>query len=139
MVSWSSNVILGPAQGPDSCAIGADLGPVAAHLGSVEAKGYDRVCPLRLSLLDHPLYDLLPAGDEVLGHPLQLATDQRLQPGPDLGADIPGPDGEPEHFPEYLCDLVTRNVIHGADCLASDFVQQDPRIFRPHLRGLLVF
>ena len=51
-------------------------------------KGDDRVCALRLRLLDQPLGGVVAAIGEHLCHPLELAADERLGRRADLGARI---------------------------------------------------
>src|SRR5947207_5336676 len=95
-----------PSACPDRGAVGADLSPVAAHLGCVEAHCNDRVGALRLRLFHHAIDHLLATVDERLRHPFQLAADYRLQSRAELRTDVARPDGESENLPERLDDLV---------------------------------
>lgn len=72
---------LPPAGHLDGRAVRTDLGPVVAHVRRVEAEGDDGIGSLRLGFVNHSLDDLFPAGDEVLGHPLELAADEGLEAG----------------------------------------------------------
>src|SRR5664280_1469484 len=100
---------------PHGCAVGADLGPVGTHLTGVEPHSQDGVRALGPRLVHHPLHDLVAALDQCGGHPPELATDQRLELGAELGADVAGPHGQAENLTEHLGDGVPRQVVHRRD------------------------
>jgi hypothetical protein len=52
---------------------------------------------------------------EILGHPLQLAAEHRLQPGTELGERVSGANGQPEHFAAHALDVPARDVVGGHD------------------------
>src|SRR5674536_182692 len=74
-----------------------------------------RVRALGPRLVHHPLHDLVAALDQCGGHPPELAADQRLELGAELGADVAGPDGQAENLTEHLGDGVPRQVVHRRD------------------------
>src|SRR5690242_7167386 len=69
-------------------AVGADLGPGVAHLRGVEPHRDDRVRAVPRRGGRQPVDRLLAAGLQVLRHPLELATRQRLERRADLRADV---------------------------------------------------
>src|SRR5689334_14321519 len=95
---------------PYGRSVRADLRPVVAHVGGVEAHGDDRVAAFGLGLFDHAVDYLLAAVDERLRHSLQLSAQDRLQARSDLGADVAGANGETEDLTQRLGDFVARQV-----------------------------
>src|ERR1700722_3813600 len=91
----------------DGGAVGADLLANAAQLVDVEAHREDRIVPSDRGDLDQPVLGLDPAGRQQLGHAAELTADERLEAGADLRPDVPSPDGDAEHFPDYFRDLVS--------------------------------
>src|ERR1700733_14224018 len=99
----------------DRGAVVADLRPVLAHLGGVEAHRHDGVAAPGLRLLRHPVDHLVAAVDQVLRYPLELAAGHRLEGGTELGADVAAPDRQAEHLAQDLGYLVARDVVHRRD------------------------
>ena len=91
---------------------------VGLPLEEFDARWYGdlaRVRALRLRLFDHPVHDLLPALRERLRHPLQLAAEDRFEPGSELRADVARAHGEAHDLAQHLHDLMPRELVRRRD------------------------
>src|SRR6185295_19113630 len=86
----------------DRGAVGADLLPAAADLGSVEAHRQDGISVTHHGLVHQPLLGLHPAVYQHLCLAAQLAAHERLEPRADLRAEVPGAHGQSEDLADHV-------------------------------------
>src|SRR5690242_19516531 len=99
----------------DRGAVGNDLLVALADLVRVEPHREDGVGASAVRLVDEALDGLLTGLHELLAQALELAADDRLEAGPELGTDVPRPHGQPGDLAEHLGDVVSRQVVHRGD------------------------
>ena len=88
-------------------AVGADFGPIAGHLGRIETHRQDRISALCLGFLHHSIDHLLTTCRQVLRHPPQLSSGQRLESGSQLRTNIPASHGQSEYLTQDFGNFVT--------------------------------
>src|SRR5205085_8535996 len=91
----------------------------------------------RLGLLAHPFEGLVARLLQLLGQSLELAADEGLEPGAELGADVAGANCQPGALAEHPVDPPARHVVHRGN--QQGHLVSRPRDRAPSLPGSCVW